>query len=100
MMGEMGELFRILKEENAKHREKNYDSRIQFAIRLFEQNNISYTLCNENNAHFNLYLGNKVVLSFWAWTGKIYSPNNIIKINEQRGIKNCVALYNKHIRGS
>ena len=93
----MGDLFRALKEENAKYRMKNYDKRIIYAIELFNKNNIPFKLCNENNAHFNLYDSKgKVVISFWAWTGKVYLP----KLNiHSRGIKSCCNIYNKRFKG-
>ena len=92
-MGEMIEIFKILKEENRKYKDANYDNRIKYAIKLFETNNIPYKLCNETNAHFNLYDKNgKVCMSFWAWTGKVYSQKHNIN---SRGIKSCCKIYNK-----
>ena len=83
----------ILKEQNAKEREEHYDERIEYAIKQFEENNIPYKLCNESNGHFNLYKNNKVVMSFWSWTGKCFIPSK--EYSENIGIKNCIKKYNK-----
>lgn len=86
----------ILKEQNQQDRFENYDKRIQYAIQQFEENNIEYKLCNENNGHFNLFKNGKVVISFWSWTGKIYSTQ--YNFEDYRGIKNCVKLFNKYFK--
>ena len=83
----------ILKEQNAKNREQNYDKRIDYAIKQFENNNIPFKLCNKENGHFNLYKDNKVVMSFWSWTGKCYIPS--INFSENIGLKNCIKKYKK-----
>ena len=83
----------ILKAQNAEKREKNYDKRISYAIKKFEENDIPYKLCNESNGHFNLYKDNKVVMSFWSWTGKCYIPST--GFSDNIGIHNCVKKYKK-----
>ena len=70
-----------------------YRKRIEYVKRQFKENNISYKLCNESNGHFNLYKNNKVVMSFWSWTGKCYIPST--GYSENIGIKNCIKKYKK-----
>lgn len=100
-MGELAQYWKdvkpMLKEINAEERAENYDKRIQYAIQLFEQNNIPYKLCNALNGHFNLYKDKKVVMSFWSWTGKCYIPST--GFSENIGIRNCVRKYNKKFGG-
>lgn len=83
----------ILKEQNQKFRAEHYDERIEYAIKQFEENNISFKLCNSENGHFNLYKDKKVVMSFWSWTGKCYIPST--GFSENIGIKNCIKKYRK-----
>lgn len=96
-MGEIGEYWKdvkpILKEQNAKERLEHYDERIEYAKDQFEKNNIKYKLCNAANGHFNLYKDNKVVMSFWSWTGKCYIPS--IGYCDNIGINNCIKKYRK-----
>lgn len=93
----LGEYWRaikpILKEQNTKQREEHYDERIEYAIKQFEINNIPYKLCNKDNGHFNLYKNNRVVMSFWSWTGKCFIPS--LEFSENIGIKNCIKKYRK-----
>lgn len=101
-MGELAEYWRdvkpILKQENFEKRQKYYDKRIEYAIKQFENNNIPYKLCNENNGHFNLYKDNKVVMSFWSWTGKCYIPS--MEFSDNVGIDVCIKKYNKYFKRS
>ena len=83
----------ILKQQNQEYREENYEKRIEYVKRQFEENNIPYKLCNESNGHFNLYKNNKVVMSFWSWTGKCYIPSK--EYSENIGIRNCIKKYKK-----
>ena len=96
-MSELAEYWRdvkpVLKEQNQKERTEHYNERIKFAINLFENNEIKYKLCNEENGHFNLYKDNKVVMSFWSWTGKCYIPST--GYSDNIGIRNCVKKYKK-----
>ena len=96
-MSELAEYWRdvqpVLKEQNQKERTEHYNERIKFAINLFEKNEIKYKLCNEENGHFNLYKDNKVVMSFWSWTGKCYIPST--GYSDNIGIRNCVKKYKK-----
>lgn len=99
-MGELAEYWRdvkpILKQINAEKREKHYDKRIEYAINQFEENNIPYKLCNESNGHFNLLKNNKVVMSFWSWTGKCYIPST--GFSDNIGIRNCIKKYKKQFK--
>lgn len=83
----------VLKQQNQEYREENYDKRIEYVKRQFEENNIPYKLCNESNGHFNLYKNNKVVMSFWSWTGKCFIPSK--EYSENIGIRNCIKKYKK-----
>lgn len=93
----MGEYWRdvkpILKQINQEKREKNYDKRIEYAINKFKENNIQYKLCNETNGHFNLLKDNKVVMSFWSWTGKCYIPST--GFSDNIGINNTIKKFKK-----
>ena len=91
------DIYPILKEQNAKNREQNYDKRIEYAIKQFKDNNILFKLCNKENGHFNLYKDNKVVMSFWSWTGKCYIPSN--GFSDNIGIRNCIKKYKKMFGG-
>lgn len=83
----------ILKEQAREKRENCFDSRLKYATKQFEENNIPYKLCNEDIGHFNLYKDKKVVISFWSYTGKCYIPST--GFSENIGIKNCVKKYVK-----
>lgn len=98
-MAEMGEYWKdvkpFLQDRAREKREQQFDKRLEYAINQFKENNIEYKLCKKENGHFNLYKNKKVVLSFWSYTGRIYS--NIIEINEDyRGIKNCIKTFKKN----
>lgn len=100
-MGELSAYWKdvkpFLKGLNQEKRTAHYDERIEYAIKQFENNNIPFKLCNETNGHFNLLKNNKVVMSFWSWTGKCYIPSN--GFSDNIGIKNCVRKYNKMFKG-
>ncbi len=83
----------ILKQQNQEAREQHYDERIEYAIKQFKENNIPYKLCNESNGHFNLLKDNKVVMSFWSWTGKCYIPST--GFSDNIGIRNCIKKYKR-----
>ena len=83
----------ILKKQAREKRDNCFDSRLKYAIKQFEENNIPYKLCNEDIGHFNLYKDKKVVISFWSYTGKCYIPST--GFSETIGIKNCVKKYVK-----
>lgn len=83
----------ILKQQASEKREACFDDRLEYAKKKFEENNIIYKLCNKSIGHFNLYKDNKVVMSFWSYTGKCYIPST--GYSENIGIKNCIKKYKK-----
>lgn len=83
----------ILKQQAQEKRENCFDDRLEYAKKQFKDNDIQYKLCNESIGHFNLYKDNKVVMSFWSYTGKCYIPS--IQFSDNIGIKNCIKKYNK-----
>jgi len=87
----------ILKQQNQEQREKNYEPRIGYAMKLFRENQIVFKLCNRENGHFNLYKNGKVVMSFWSWTGKCYISST--GYSENIGIHNCIKKYKKMFGG-
>lgn len=88
----------ILKQQAREKRESCFDDRLEYAKKQFEINNIPYKLCNESIGHFNLYKDNKVVMSFWSYTGKCYIPSK--EYSENIGIKNCIKKYLKYFRSN
>ena len=83
----------ILKQQAQEKRENCFNDRLEYAKKQFEENDISYKLCNEDNGHFNLYKDNKVVMSFWSYTGRCYISSN--GFSDNIGIKNCIRKDNK-----
>lgn len=79
-MGDMREVFEVLKEEGKKKHDervaKNPD-RIEYAIQQFEKNGIRYELKNEGIGHFHCWRKSDGRLyQFWAGTGKILGYRN------------------------
>lgn len=107
-MADMGDYWRdvkpILKQKNAEHREKNYEKRIKYAMKRFDEEKVTYKLCSENNAHFNLYINDKVGMSFWAWTGRFIFTGGIeherFDGDFNRGIENCIKAYKSCFRNN
>lgn len=93
----MGEYWRdvspILKQQAQEKRETYFNDRLEYAKKQFEENNIRYKLCNESIGHFNLLKDNKVVISFWSYTGKCYIHSK--NFSDNIGIKNCIKKYKK-----
>lgn len=83
----------FLKQQAQKKRENCFNDRLEYAKKQFKDNNIPYKLCNESIGHFNLFKDNKVVMSFWSYTGKCYIPSN--GFSDNIGIKNCIRKYKK-----
>jgi len=83
----------ILKEQAREKRENCFDDRLNYAIKKFEENNITYKLCNESIGHFNLLKEGKVVMSYWSYTGKCFIPSK--NFSENVGINNCIKKYKK-----
>ena len=73
-MGDMIETIRAAKEyskdQDKEFRQQQAKDRIHYAIDQFNKNNITARLRSSTNAHFNIYQYDKVVMSFWARTGK------------------------------
>lgn len=80
-MGDMRENFDALKEHNKhKHEERvaKTSSRVEYAIRQFEENNIEYQLKNPAIGHFHCYRqSDDKRFEFWAGTGKIKGYDRI-----------------------
>lgn len=95
-MAEMGEYWRdvapILKEQARQKRLNCFDKRLEYAINQFEHHSIPYKLCNKDIGHFNLFYKDKVIISFWSYTGKILGQEN------RRGIRSCINFYNKKVK--
>ena len=107
-MADMGNYWRdvkpMLKERSQENRTKNYDRRIEFAMKRFEKENIPYKLCNETNGHFNLLHNSKVFMSFWSWTGRFIFTGGIeherFDGDFNRGIENCIKAYKSCFRNN
>lgn len=67
--------------------------RTKYACKLLENENIPYEIKKIEIGHLNIYKGKKVVMSFWAYTGKCYIPS--LEYSENIGIKNAIKMYKK-----
>ena len=79
--------------------------RCTHACELLAKENIPYEVKKKEIGHINLLFKGKVVMSFWARTGKfIYTVNhnnyNIQPLDSDldRGIKNCIKAYKSTFR--
>lgn len=84
-------------------KEKQAIKRCEYACTKLEENNIPYEIKKKEIGHINLLYDNKPVMSFWARTGKFIflrcSSSKITVVTENdRGIKNCIAAYEKFVR--
>lgn len=75
-------------------------NRCEYASKLLTEANIPHQVKNKDIGHINLYYEGKVVMSFWARTGRfIYTVvnDNCIDLDPDfdRGIKNCINVYKK-----
>ena len=78
--------YHLYAEEKHKERVAKTADRIKYAIRLFEENNIEYTLKNEQTGHFHCRRkSDDKLFQFWAGTGKILGY-------EKRGIHSLIKL--------
>lgn len=80
--------------------EKTACDRCTYACELLDKENIPYEVKKKEIGHINLLFEGKVVMSFWARTGRfIYTvnPNNYnvqpLDSDLDRGIKNCIKAY-------
>lgn len=84
--------------------EKEAVRRCEYASELLTKENIPHEIKKKEIGHINLYYLDKVVMSFWARTGKfIYltPPESNFKrrVNEDdRGIKTCIRKYKEEFR--
>lgn len=86
--------------------EKSACERCDFACELLNKENIPYEVKKKEIGHINLLFEGKVVMSFWARTGKfIYTVNlsnykNAKELDSDfdRGIKKCIKTYNETFR--
>ena len=65
---------------------------MQKIIKRLEKNNIKYKVCNEKNQQINLYVKDKVVISYYCTTGTIYSP--YVDLKKYKNIDDLIYLYN------
>lgn len=86
--------------------EKEACRRCEYASKLLTEHNIPHEIKKKEIGHINLLSKEKkVVMSFWARTGKfIYTVNPQNDYNreidlEDRGIKKCIELYEKEFKG-
>lgn len=87
----------ILKQQAREKRENCFNDRLEYAKNQFKNNNIPFKLCNESIGHFNLFKNNKVVMSFWSYTGKCYVPST--GYSDNIGIAKCIKKYKKLFGG-
>lgn len=88
--------------------EKLACDRCDYACELLVKENVPYVVKKKEIGHINLLFEDKVVMSFWARTGRfIYTVNpdnykNSIGIDSDidRGIKKCIKTYNETFRRS
>lgn len=81
--------------------EKTACDRCTYACELLDKENILYEVKKKEIGHINLLFEGKVVMSFWARTGRfIYTVNpsnykNVKKLDPDfdRGIKKCIKTY-------
>lgn len=65
--------YHLYAKEKHKERVSKTQSRIDYAIKQFEKNNINYVLLNKEIGHFHCRRKSDFKLfQFWAGTGKIY----------------------------
>lgn len=93
----MGDYWRdvspMLMRQARDKRAREFDKRLAYAIKRFDEEMIPYKICNAANGHINLYKDLKVIMSFWTYTGMI----NIIgePSVDSRGIENCIKIYKR-----
>ncbi len=87
-------------------KEKIACERCDYASELLTKEKIPYVIKKREIGHINLLFEGKVVMSFWARTGKfIYTVNpsnyqNAKQLDDDldRGIKNCIKIYKNTFR--
>ena len=85
-MGDLKDDYGVIKEVH-KERVAKMPTRIEFAIKKFEENDIDYSLKNESTGHFHCWRkSDGKLFQFYAGTGKIQGYSNI------RGIHALIRL--------
>lgn len=78
--------------------------RCEYASKLLTEANIPFEIKKKEIGHINLLYMGKVVMSFWARTGKFVFTKlprdnfNWKSAQEDRGIKNCIKYYKKEFK--
>lgn len=80
--------------------------RCEYAYKLLNEHNIPHVVKKKEIGHINLLqpITGKVIMSFWARTGKIIftkMPSDNFewkKYADDRGIKRCIELYEKEFK--
>lgn len=77
--------------------------RCEYASELLKKENIPHEIKKREIGHINLLNSKgRVVMSFWARTGKFIFTQSPTKENtnnfNDRGIKNCINLYNQNFK--
>lgn len=89
-------------------------SRCEYASELLKAENIPHIIKNSDIGHINILgfipgeMRSRVVMSFWARTGKMlftmntewYEQNKITNNDLGRGIKNLINTYKKYFKGA
>lgn len=82
-------------------KEQEAIKRTQYACQLLDNEQISYEIKKIEIGHINLYYEGKVVMSFWARTGRFIFTIQPTKIKYEldadfdRGIKKLIQTYKK-----
>lgn len=79
-------------------REEKTIKRLEYACQMLDNENIKYEIKKKEIGHINLYQDKKVVMSFWAYTGKCYVMS--YEYSDNIGIKNTIKLYKKLFGGN
>lgn len=86
-------------------------NRCEFASNLLKEANIPYEIKKRDIGHINLYHNGKVVMSFWARTGRFIFTMNVHELEKtcrkeldldpdfDRGIRKCIKVYKKVFGG-
>jgi hypothetical protein len=88
MAGDMRDFFEPYKEMHKQRVDKN-PQRLNYAIKLLKENNITFKVCNETTGQINCYFANGNILTFYSGTGKIKGYDRI------RGIHAFIRLCKK-----
>lgn len=91
--------LRELAEQSHKERVAKTPERIEYAIKRFDEEGITYKLKNKSIGHFHILDKDGNLFQFWASTGKIYFDKKTKDARgfksfykELRGIESCIKL--------